>query len=836
MSLTAVSAALYEKILGCFISPFGIKRNDFSFSLQEKRMEIFLLILIIVFLLVFYNSLNNKLEILSNEFSRLKKELIKQKQDNENFNYFETKKKENETPTIIPVSKPETIIIPVEKVIEQEPKIEKPEAVEIKIPEFVKEEIIVEKPTQSAFSESRNIPPIQPKQSFFEKHPDLEKFVGENLINKIGIAILVLGIGFFVKYAIDKDWIGEIGRTFIGILSGGILIAVAHRLRNSFKAFSSVLIGGGLSVLYFTIAISFHEYQLFNQTIAFLLMVLITGFSVILSISYDRKELAILAIIGGFVTPFLVSTGSGNYKVLFTYIVILNSGMLSLAYFKRWISIKYIAFGFTILLFFAWFLKEENPSKFWSILFLSIFYMQFLAMNLLYNLKNGTNILWKEIALILSNTSFYFFMGLAILNNTPYKGLFTALLSVLNCLIAFALLKRKSIDKNIVYFIIGLVITFVSLIAPIQLEGNNITIFWATEAVLILWFYYKSEINFAKYFAAIVLILSVLSLLLDWYNYYINWAFEQRMPFVNKAFLTSAFAVLSYFIISKILRTKSDVFPKFPNSQIVSKLQLLLMVFVYFSFLFEIYFQFNTRMIQTEIVNNLTFTYHLMFVFIIYHLTKNKNFEFFKEVLCGIMLLSIFSGILFYNKNVIELRNQILQLADLPKWYFFQHYLNIVLIFSLFPICYKLIETSEILKSLFKNHVHTVMMILLLVILSMEADHIIVYLGYSANNTIVYLLTQSHKICYPILWGLFSFTLMYFGMKNKVKILRIIALCIFALALLKLFIFDLRNISEGGKIASFILLGILLLIISFMYQKLKNIILSDKTETEKNEE
>src|SRR5207247_885824 len=105
-------------------------------------------------------------------------------------------------------------------------------------------------PPKSILAEKVNAPPykpLPPAPSFFESHPDLEKFIGENLINKIGIAILVLGIGFFVKYAIDKNWINEFGRVAIGILAGGILIGIAHYMRKGFKAFSSVLVGGGLS-------------------------------------------------------------------------------------------------------------------------------------------------------------------------------------------------------------------------------------------------------------------------------------------------------------------------------------------------------------------------------------------------------------------------------------------------------------------------------------------------------------------------------------------------------------------------------------------------------------
>ncbi|MCY7293175.1 MAG: DUF2339 domain-containing protein, partial [Ferruginibacter sp.] len=127
-------------------------------------------------------------------------------------------------------------------------------------------------PTENKTSE--NIPHTEPlkllyKPSFFERHPDMEKFIGENLVNKIGIAILVLAIGFFVKYAIDQNWVGPVGRVSIGILCGAILVGIAHKMRNSYISFSSVLAGGGLAVFYFTITLAYHQFKLFDQTTAF---------------------------------------------------------------------------------------------------------------------------------------------------------------------------------------------------------------------------------------------------------------------------------------------------------------------------------------------------------------------------------------------------------------------------------------------------------------------------------------------------------------------------------------------------------------------------------------
>ena len=124
-----------------------------------------------------------------------------------------------------------------------------------------------------------------------------------------------------------------------------------------------------------------------------------------------------------------------------------------------------------------------------------------------------------------------------------------------------------------------------------------------------------------------------------------------------------------------------------------------------------------------------------------------------------------------------------------------------------------------------------VMSLLGLVILSMHLNHQTVTLFYNAQlENMSFINKQTIKIGYPILWGVSSFVLMLVGMKYKNRSLRVISLSVFGLLLLKLFMFDIKGASEAGKIVAFILLGVLLLVISFMYQKLKNLILEDKGE------
>jgi uncharacterized membrane protein len=92
--------------------------------------------------------------------------------------------------------------------------------------------------------------------------------------------------------------------------------------------------------------------------------------------------------------------------------------------------------------------------------------------------------------------------------------------------------------------------------------------------------------------------------------------------------------------------------------------------------------------------------------------------------------------------------------------------------------------------------------------------------------------SQVVKTGFPILWGILAFVFLIFGIKKPSKPMRIIALSLLGLTILKLFLFDIRNASETGKIVAFILLGVLILIISFVYQKLKVLVLDDKEKTD----
>src|SRR5688500_5875436 len=241
-------------------------------------MEFFIIIallVVIILVLRLNNTLANRLESLESELSALRKSISSlAKPEVTKETQVVTPEKEKETKsgkTPTPDWQSKFRVVEDRIVSKTPPVFEEPSATSEKHP------LLKEQPIQHTVSAP------QPRVSFMERHPDLERFIGENITSKIGIGILVLAIGFFVKYAIDNQWIAETGRVAIGLLCGGILTFLAHRMRNSYPAFSSVLVGGGLAIFYFTITLAYHEYHLFSQTVTFIIMVAITGFAVVLS-------------------------------------------------------------------------------------------------------------------------------------------------------------------------------------------------------------------------------------------------------------------------------------------------------------------------------------------------------------------------------------------------------------------------------------------------------------------------------------------------------------------------------------------------------------------------
>ncbi|MFS2521653.1 DUF2339 domain-containing protein [Bacteroides sp. AM16-13] len=653
--------------------------------------------------------------------------------------------------------------------------------------------------------------PTVPKQ---KKQVNYEKFIGENLFGKIGILIFVIGVGFFVKYAIDKNWINETFRTVLGFLTGAVLLAVAERLQKKYRTFSSLLAGGAFAVFYLTVAIAFHYYHIFSQTMAFIILIGVTVFMSILSVVYNRRELAIISLVGGFLAPFIVSSGEGSYLVLFTYVSILNLGMFGLSIYKKWSELPMISFVFTCLIMGIFLLFNYTSSStvisnhlFW---FATLFYFIFLLP--VFSILRGENMRTMSrglVFVIITNNFIYLLSGALFLRNMGLSfkasGLLSLFIALVNLGLVLWLWKNRKEYKFLVHTTLGLVLTFVSITVPIQLDGNYITLLWASEMVLLLWLYVKSKIRVYEYAAKVLVGLTFVSYLMDVYSV----MFEHHSLdtiFLNSSFATSLFVGLATGAFALLMEYYHSFFStarRLKYSFWNPFMLIVSVIILYYTFMmeFNLYFEGATRS-------------GVMFLFTAISISSvcyafRKRFPITKHLTSYI--LTIGANVLVYIINIWGDQRIWTSPPVVLPW------LTAVFVIANLYYVARMYYTSIGIKSRFTVYLNILATLLWLTMVRSFLWQVGVD-DFSAG------LSLSLSIA--------GFVQMGLGMRLHQKLLRMVSLATFGLVLLKLVFDDLWAMPTIGKIIVFIILGLILLILSFLYQKLKDVLFkNDEEET-----
>mgnify|MGYP000696777254 FL=1 len=643
----------------------------------------------------------------------------------------------------------------------------------------------------------------KPKQKI-----NYEKFIGENLFGKIGILIFVIGVGFFVKYAIDKDWINETFRTVLGFLTGVALLIVAERLQKKYRTFSSLLAGGAFAVFYLTVAIAFHYYHIFSQTVAFIILIVVTVFMSVLSVIYDRRELAIIALVGGFLAPFIVSSGEGSYLVLFTYVSILNLGMFGLSIYKKWSELPIISFVFTCLIMGIFILlnysSDSTIISSHMYLFTTLFYFIFLlpVFSILRGEKTQT-MSRGLVFVIIVNNFIYLFSGALFLRNMGLSfkasGLLSIFIALVNLGLVLWLWKSRKDYKFLVHTTLGLVLTFVSITIPIQLDGNYITLLWASEMVLLLWLYIKSKIRVYECAAKILVALTFISYLIDVFNVVFYDNALSGTIFLNSSFATSLFVGLAtgafalmmgyyYQFFATARRLKYGFWNPF--------MLLASVAILYYTFMmeFNLHFEGATR-------SGAMFLFTAASILSVCYAFR-KRFPITEHLISYLLAIGVNALVYIINIWCDPWENMPFTSAML-RWF-----TAVCVIMNLYYVA-RLYYAVIGIKPRFTIYLSILATLLWLTMVRSFLWQVGVA-DFSAG------LSLSLSIA--------GFVQMGLGMRLHQKVMRIISLSTFGIVLLKLVFDDLWSMPAIGKIIVFIILGLILLILSFLYQKLKDVL------------
>jgi len=320
---------------------------------------------------------------------------------------------------------------------------------------------------------------------------DLESIIAGRWLNRVGLLLVLIATAFGLKYTFDNEWIGPAGRVTLGLVSGVSLMIVSQWLRRrGYRYFGEGITALGGGVMYLSLYAGWDFYKLFSSGQAFAAMIAVTAAILWIAEGLNSQPVALMALIGGFLTPMLVSTGQNAEAVLFSYTLVLDASLLWLAWRHNWRFVEPVAFLFSLIYFWGWYGRFFNASESLSatMLFATAFFGVFTALPAVRACAHG-RMYEVQVVQMLFNAGNYLF-ALHLMLWPEYRSTLTAAvigLSALHLAVYKSIPRLSPESKTVRILFAGLALTFVSLSIPIRLEGVWISMAWSIEAAVLVW-------------------------------------------------------------------------------------------------------------------------------------------------------------------------------------------------------------------------------------------------------------------------------------------------------------------------------------------------------------
>ena len=643
--------------------------------------------------------------------------------------------------------------------------------------------------------------PVKQKRNF-------EKFIGENLFGKIGIVVLIIGVGFFVKYAIDKNWINETSRTVLGYLLSGALLGIGYKLHKKYRTYSSLLAGGAFGVAYVTTAVAFHYYHLFSSTAAFATLVGVTALMTALAWITDKRELATIALVGGFIAPFIASNGEGNMTVLCTYLLILNLGMAVVAFKKRWSELPLLgAVATWVILTVMW--SSETLTLIRLIAFDTAFFLLFTVSItrtlctlpkskfsglLCTGLVINCFIYYLHVHVHMTDLDWNFYM-----HQLPnYHGL-ESLGIALCCGMVVALLWKKREQWRVAFHAhLSLTMAFIALAMAEQFAEFSVFLnMWAIYATILFYLWTQSRIKSLAIGSFVMMCITLVGCFL-----FFLWNPMGSRIFGNHLFITSiiysACALLVAVLIDRNFRDlRSGLSIDWKALCAISYATGIIVFYKAFVSEFVNHMDDMKALKMTAMFT----AFVLLGLWVAFH--KRAKMKEYSFVYMVVMLLSVTTLVV-----------SVLFETHMNHWI---SWINaVVVIATIAAVTWQYSRQQEYSSTGFVVFLNAMITILTVAV----ARLLLLQCG-----------VQDFSAGLSLSLATAGVAQMVAGMRMHRKDLRIISLVTFALVIGKLIIYDLWKMPAVGKIVTFIILGIVLLVLSFMYQRLKNVLFDNDSNS-----
>jgi len=650
----------------------------------------------------------------------------------------------------------------------------------------------------------------------------LEQQIGTRWILVAGIITVIVGVGFFLKYTYDNNLIGPLGRVVIAAVSGLIALAIGEATRRrGYEVVAKAVTSLGFAILYAAVFSAYRFYGLITPPPTFILAIFITVAAMFYAISVNEVLVAFLSLLGGFLTPVIISTGENLPMPLFSYILILGVGAMLSAYYRKWRAVNVLAFLGTFVLYTGWFEKFYRPAMRTAegvpeqlaiaMIWLWVFFAVYLLLPIFSGLVKKVKAKREDVLLVLSNAAVTFYYLWNILFDKYRISLaFCAVgLCVAHLIMMSIVNRRHKEDLNLRLALLVIGLFFATIAVPLYLKMYAVAMAWAAEGVILAIIGLKYRSIWTRIGGAIAFLLSIGQLL----NQLPMHTAAFQIVF-NPAFGTWCFVVITLLMCHVIYRRTSALVDK-ERGLIAELLYAAMLLLLMAAVVMEWGWHCDYN-IQEHAVGDRHFLEGMVVILTVFPLLLLVRPICPRGMYCRI-LAAILAGV-----------GSIFAIAGLTEFYAnaFVIFANIefliVLIFviGLFVGAWLLKRAEREQKSIPLSMIFAVAGIFVLWVLLTEEIYLYWYCRNRFAPPLANWMFLSHMYI-SVMWAIYGAVLMIVGFWRRVGILRYIALGLFVLLLAKVFIFDTSTVKSVYRIAAFLATGVTLVGVSYLYQFLK---------------
>jgi len=377
----------------------------------------------------------------------------------------------------------------------------------------------------------------------------LESRIGSQWFNRVGIVAVLIGMAWFLKFAIDNHWIGPVGRVLIGLLAGAGFIVWSERFRaHGYAVFSYSLKAVGSGTLYLSLWVAFQLYHLIPSGVAFAAMVAITAFNAFMAWAQDSELLALYAIAGCLSTPLLVSTGENHQIALFSYLLLMDLAVLVLVALKPWSRLLFVTFAGSQLFLMAWWFEYYSDAQALRTAFFAASFFLLFALSPRLASRNAISesepSAWDSLALLVlpvlnAVAGFTAFYNLLDRPGFTWAPPWLAVLFAAFYLLLLRIPQNEFFHESpalLTSLHLAAAVVFLTIAIPLRAHGRWLTIGWLVESAALLWVARRERSRLLQSLAVGCLLLGLFTL------FTVNPA-AALTPLLNRRFATYLFAV-----------------------------------------------------------------------------------------------------------------------------------------------------------------------------------------------------------------------------------------------------------------------------------------------------